>query len=171
MSIEGLKKSGWLNGPAWLQTDEEKWAKPWCQVSEIEAEQATSTVATETDLEKLFDWTRYSTFNRIRNFIAYCMRFKTKQNVPSKKRKSIKQNKYYFDLFKPKASRMFRSRSFNDLSMYSTFNRIRNFIAYCMMFKTKQNIPSKRENPSSRTNTVSNCLCRKLPECFEVDSK
>ena len=110
MSIGGLKKSGWLNGPAWLQTDEEKWAKPWCQVCEIEAEQATSTVATETDLEKLFDWTRYSTFNRIRNFIAYCMRFKTKQNVPS-----------------------------------------------------------KRGNPSSRTNTISICLSRKLPECFEVD--
>ena len=39
----------------------------------------TSTVATETKLEQLFDWRRYSNFNRIRNFIAYCMRFKTKQ--------------------------------------------------------------------------------------------
>ena len=64
---------------AWLQAEEEKWPKPWCQVNEVEAEQATSTIATENKLEQLFDWRRYSTFNRIRNFFAYCMRFKTKQ--------------------------------------------------------------------------------------------
>ena len=28
MSIEGLKEFAWLNGPAWLQTDEQKWPKP-----------------------------------------------------------------------------------------------------------------------------------------------
>ena len=48
-------------------------------MKELEPEQVTSTVATETKLEQLFDWRRYSTFNRISNFIAYCMRFKTKQ--------------------------------------------------------------------------------------------
>ena len=79
MFIEVLKESVWLNGPAWLQADEEKWPKPWCQVNEVEAKQATSTVATEKKLDQLFDWRRYSTFNRIINFIAYCMRFKTKQ--------------------------------------------------------------------------------------------
>ena len=79
MSIEGLKESVWLIGPAWLTADEEKWPKPWCQVNELEPEQVTSAVATETKLDQLFDWRRYSTFNRIRNFIAYCMRFKTKQ--------------------------------------------------------------------------------------------
>ena len=63
MSIEGLKESEWFNGPARLQPDEEKWPKPWCQVNEAEAEQFTSTVATETELQ-LFDWKRYSTFNR-----------------------------------------------------------------------------------------------------------
>ena len=75
MSIEGLKDSVWLTEPAWLQADEGKWPKPWRQVIEFEAEQATSTVAA---VNKLFDWRRYSTFNRIRNFIAYCMQFKTK---------------------------------------------------------------------------------------------
>ena len=54
-------------------------ATAWCQVNEVEAEQATSTVATEIKLDQLFDWRRYSTFKRIRNFIVYCMRFKTKQ--------------------------------------------------------------------------------------------
>ena len=53
-------------------------------MNEIEAEQATSTFATETELEQLLNWTQYSSFNRIRNFIAYCMRFKTKQNGPLK---------------------------------------------------------------------------------------
>ena len=84
MSIEGLKESVWLYRPAWLQADEEKWPKPWCQENELEPEQVTSTVAIETKLDQLFDWRRYSTFNRIRNFIAYCMRFKTKQKGPLK---------------------------------------------------------------------------------------
>ena len=79
IAIEGLKQSVWLNGPAWLQTDEDNWPKPCRQENELEPEQVTSTVATETELEKLFDWRRYSTFNRIRNLIAYCMRVKTKQ--------------------------------------------------------------------------------------------
>ena len=55
------------------------WPKPWCQVNEVEAEQATSTKATENKPDQLFDWRRYSTFILIRNFIAYCMRFNTKQ--------------------------------------------------------------------------------------------
>ena len=84
MSIEGLKESVWLNGPAWLQADEEKWPKLWCQVNELEPEQVMSTVATETKLDQIFDWRRYSFFNRIRNFIAYCMRFKAKQKGPLK---------------------------------------------------------------------------------------
>ena len=78
-SIEGLKKSLWVNGPAWLLTDEEKWLKPWCQVNEAEAGQVTSTVATETNVDQLFDWRQYNTFNRIGTFIAYCMGFKSKQ--------------------------------------------------------------------------------------------
>ena len=42
------------------------------------------TVAIELKLDQTFDWRRYSSFNRIRNFIAYCMRFKTKQKGPLK---------------------------------------------------------------------------------------
>ena len=83
MSIESLNESICLNGPAWLQTDEEMWPKPWCQVNEAEAEQVPSTVATETEMDNLFNWKRYSSFNRI-NFTAYCMRFKTKQKGPLK---------------------------------------------------------------------------------------
>ena len=55
MSIEVLKEFVWLNGPAWLHTDEEKWPKPWFQVNEVEAEQATSAVTTENKLDQLFD--------------------------------------------------------------------------------------------------------------------
>ena len=45
MSIEGLKEFGWLNGTAWLQTDEEKWPNPCCQVNKVETAQANITVA------------------------------------------------------------------------------------------------------------------------------
>ena len=55
MSIEGLKESGWSNGPAWLQTGQEIRPKPWCQGNAAEAEQVTSTVDTETELDQLFD--------------------------------------------------------------------------------------------------------------------
>ena len=77
MSIEGLKKFGSLNGPAWLQTDGRKCQSR--QIIEAEAEQATSAVATETKLEQLIEWRQYRSFNRFGNFIAYCMRFRTKQ--------------------------------------------------------------------------------------------
>ena len=63
MSFKGLKESVWLNGPAWLQTDEAKWPKPWRQENELEPEQVTSTVATEAKLDQVFDWRQYSTFN------------------------------------------------------------------------------------------------------------
>ena len=52
MSIESLTESGWLNEPAWLGTT------AWCQMNEVEAEQATRTVASETKLDQLFDWRR-----------------------------------------------------------------------------------------------------------------
>ena len=42
MSIEGLRESVWLKGPAWLQKDEDDWPKPWCQENELEPEQVTS---------------------------------------------------------------------------------------------------------------------------------
>ena len=35
MSIEGLRESAWLNGPALLQAEECKWPKQWCQVNEL----------------------------------------------------------------------------------------------------------------------------------------
>ena len=70
MSSEGLKESVWLNGPAGLQRSDNNWPKPWCQVNELEPEQVTSIVATETKLDQLFDWRRYSTFNRNKNFLA-----------------------------------------------------------------------------------------------------
>ena len=84
MSIESLTGSVWLNGPVWLHTDEEKWPKPCFQANKVEAEQATSTVAAETKLHQTFDWDRYSSFNSISNFFAYCMRFKTQQMGPLK---------------------------------------------------------------------------------------
>ena len=62
ISNEGLKDFGWLNGSAWLQTDEEKWPKPLCYVHKVKIEQATCTVATETMPDILFDWRRYSSF-------------------------------------------------------------------------------------------------------------
>ena len=84
MPIEGLKESVWLNGLAWLKRSEDNWPKPWCRENELEPEQVTGIVATETKLDQLFDWRRYSTFNRIKNLIAYCRRFKTKKRGPLK---------------------------------------------------------------------------------------
>ena len=111
MSIGGLKESVWLNGLAWLQGSKDNWSKPWCQVNELEPEQVISTVATETELEQLFDWRRYSTFNRNRNFFACCMRFNTKQKGPLKADEINQAEQKLFPFVQTKASRMFRSRS------------------------------------------------------------
>ena len=108
MSSECLQESGWLNGPAWLQTDEEKWPRPCCQVNEVEAEQATITVATETELDQLIDCRQYSSFKRIRNFIAYSMRFKTKQKGLLKSDEIHQAEQILFRPFHPKASECFQ---------------------------------------------------------------
>ena len=55
MSSKGLKESVWLNGPAWLQRSDVNWRKPCCQVNELKPKRFTSTVATETKLDQLFD--------------------------------------------------------------------------------------------------------------------
>ena len=67
MSIEGIRESVWLKGQAWLQKDEDDWLKPSCQEKEVEAEQAISTVATETQVEfcsksKTFNNAKFSSF-------------------------------------------------------------------------------------------------------------
>ena len=86
ISIENLKESVWLNGPAWLQTDEDKWPKPWNQVHQEADVQTVTNISTETKTEPLFEWNRYSNFNRIRNVIAYCLRFSSKHRGPSNRR-------------------------------------------------------------------------------------
>ena len=48
-------------------------------MNKIEPEQASKTVATETKLDQPFSCRQYSGFNRIKNFLAYCMRLKPKQ--------------------------------------------------------------------------------------------
>ena len=92
------------------QTVGEKWPKPWCQVNEAEAEQVTCTVASETKLDQLFDWRRYSTLNRIRKFIAYCIRFKRKQKGPLKADETHQAEQILFRFVQEKVSRMFQSR-------------------------------------------------------------
>ena len=77
-------------------------------VNEVEAEQVTSSVATETDLDRLIEWRRCNTFNRIRNFIAYCMRFKTKQKGTLKADEIHQLEKLLF--------RFFQTESFPNVS-------------------------------------------------------
>ena len=52
-SIQSLKESGWLSGPEWLLTDEVKRPKSRSEKNEVEAEQATSTLARESKLDQL----------------------------------------------------------------------------------------------------------------------
>ena len=93
ISIENLKESVWLNGPAWLQTDEDKWPKPWNEVHQEEDVQTVTNISTETKTEPLFEWNRYSNFNRIRNVIAYCLRFSSKHRGPIKAGEVLKTDK------------------------------------------------------------------------------
>ena len=99
MSIEDLKKSVFLNGQAWLQRSEDTLPKPWCQENELEPEQITSTVAIESKLGQLFDQRQWSSFNQIRNFIAYCIRYKTKQKEPLKAEEIELAEQFFFSIY------------------------------------------------------------------------
>ena len=77
-------------------------------MNEVEAEQATRTVATDIKPDQLIDWMQYSGFDENINIIAYCTRFKKTQTVHLKAGEIHQADNFCFDLFKMKASRMFQ---------------------------------------------------------------
>ena len=118
MSIEGRKESVWLKRLAWLQTDEEKRPLSWCIVNEVEAEQATSFVATETKLNQPFDWRQCSSSTE---YDAYCMRFKGKQKRPPKQKRSTKLS-IFFPLFQTESFPNVSKWKTNKKEIYKTLN-------------------------------------------------
>ena len=76
VTLEQLRESEWLNGPAWLQDEPENW--PEQQLVEHEDEQ-TWTIASR---ESILDWTRFSQFKRLLNMLVYCRRIKNKRRGP-----------------------------------------------------------------------------------------
>ena len=55
------------------------WPNQWCQLNDLEDEQATSTLAAVTKLNQLFDWRGESSFNWFRNYTEYLKKSKTKR--------------------------------------------------------------------------------------------
>ena len=76
VTLEQLRESEWLHGPAWLQDEPENW--PEQQLVEHEDEQ-TWTIASR---ESILDWTRFSQFKRLLNMLVYCRRIKNKRRGP-----------------------------------------------------------------------------------------
>ena len=76
VTLEQLRESEWLHGPAWLQDKPENW--PEQHLVEHKDEQ-TWTIASR---ESILDWTRFSQFKRLLNMLGYCRRIKTKQRGP-----------------------------------------------------------------------------------------
>ena len=89
MTVELLKESQWLNGPAWLKQNPEKWPKSFNTIqtpqevldeevalfAKVETEQVNEPklVKNEQASEGFIDFTKYSSFNQIRNVLAYCI--------------------------------------------------------------------------------------------------
>ena len=82
VSIEKLQVPTWLDEPSGLKRDKNRWPRLCCQENELETEKAITTVATETLAKHPFDWNCYCSFKRVKKLLAYCTRFKRKQQGP-----------------------------------------------------------------------------------------
>ena len=73
INVDELKRSEWLNGPAWLKQPESEWPEQVNLVLAADKENIpTSTFITQAEENKsIVQWGRFSKFNRLVNTIAY----------------------------------------------------------------------------------------------------
>ena len=109
ISIERINETDWLNEPAWLQTNEECWPKPWCQEKEVEPEQTITAVETENP-SNLFTGNATANSTESKTLLPTARGSRRSRGDLSKQTRFTKQSKYCFNLFKPEASRTLQNR-------------------------------------------------------------
>ena len=79
MTVEALKESEWLAGPAWLTETEDAWPKaPEKLQFSIQEEQEPFMEAAV--MEPAFEWKRFGSFKKMIRVFSYCLRWKKRNS-------------------------------------------------------------------------------------------
>ena len=79
MTVEALKESEWLTGPAWLTETEDAWPEaPEKLQFSIQEEQ--EPVLEAAVMEPAFEWERFESFKKMIRVLSYCLRWKKKNS-------------------------------------------------------------------------------------------
>ena len=84
MTISELNDSDWIKGPQWLTKSPEYWPEQPAvfNTTDDEVPEVVSCSSNVESLESSFDWTRYSSFSKLVNVIAFCLRTRFKSEKP-----------------------------------------------------------------------------------------
>ena len=88
MQIKGLEEREWITGPAWLRDKTDAWPEqpPVLDLhnNNIDIEEAANLAIEPPCVEMLvIDWSRFSSWNRLVNIIALCLKLRTKTRIKS----------------------------------------------------------------------------------------
>ena len=85
INVDGLKRSEWLTGPAWLKQRENKWPEQVSLTFASDEQNDQMVFSAKVEEKKLMiQWERFSNFNRLVNKMAYVQRVFRKHNPATK---------------------------------------------------------------------------------------
>ena len=75
MTVEALKESEWLTGPAWLTETEDAWPKA-PEKLQFSIREEPEPVMEAALMEPAFEWERFSSFKKMIRVLSYCFRWR-----------------------------------------------------------------------------------------------
>ena len=79
MTVEALKESEWLTGPAWLTETEDAWPKAPERL-QFSIREEPEPVMEAAVMEDAFEWERFGSFKRMIRVFSYCLRWKKRNS-------------------------------------------------------------------------------------------
>ena len=79
MTVEALKESEWLTGPAWLTETEDAWPKA-PEKLQFSIREDPEPVMEAAVMEPPFEWERFSSFKKMIRVLSYCLRWRKRKS-------------------------------------------------------------------------------------------
>ena len=79
MTVETLKESEWLTGPAWLTDTEDAWPKAQKKL-QFSIREELDPVMEAAGIEPTFKWERLGSFKKMIRVLSYCLRWRKRQS-------------------------------------------------------------------------------------------
>ena len=79
LTVEALKESEWLTGPAWLTETENAWPKA-PEKLQFSIQEAQEPVMEAAVMEPGFEWERFGSFKKMIRVLSYCLRWKKRNS-------------------------------------------------------------------------------------------